>query len=183
MTRRYLSVGAWATPAINPDRVYVGMQNLAAAPASSGRIYTTDAATTLAAPVTWAGTQPRQGYVSSLAVDPADPAIAYATYSTYNSGANVGHVFRTNDGGAIWTRIDGDLPDMPVHSVVPHPTQADTIYIGTDLGVFVTLNGGVNWMRENTGFANVIVEHLELNNGRLFAFTHGRSVWSVALAQ
>jgi hypothetical protein len=49
--------------------------------------------------------------------------------------------------------------------------------------VFVTIDGGANWMRENTGFANVVVEHLELNNGRLFAFTHGRSVWSVALAE
>jgi hypothetical protein len=49
--------------------------------------------------------------------------------------------------------------------------------------VFVTIDGGASWMRENTGFANVIVEHLELNNGRLYAFTHGRSAWSVALAQ
>jgi hypothetical protein len=40
-----------------------------------------------------------------------------------------------------------------------------------------------SWLRENTGFANVSVEHLEIDNGRLFAFTHGRSVWSVPLAQ
>ena len=70
---------------------------------------------------------------------------------------------------------------MPVHSVVVHPTQPDTLYIGTDLGVFVTTDGGASWMRENTGFANVITEHLEINNGRLFAFTHGRSAWSVRL--
>ena len=38
-------------------------------------------------------------------------------------------------------------------------------------------------MRENTGFANVVTEHLEINNGRLFAFTHGRSAWSVPLLQ
>ncbi len=174
-------IASWGISPTDPNRVYVGVQNLGTT--TSGRIFTTNAATTLAAPVTWASAQPRQGYVSSVGVDPANPLIAYATYSTLSSGANQGHVFRTGDGGATWTRIDSTLPDMPVHSVVVHPTQPDTLYIGTDLGVFVTLNGGGSWMRENTGFANTIVEHLEISNGRLFAFTHGRSAWSVELAQ
>jgi photosystem II stability/assembly factor-like uncharacterized protein len=172
-------ISAWAISAVDPNRVYAGVQNLGTT--TSGRIFTTNAATTLATPVTWASAQPREGYVSSIGIDPVNPLIAYATYSTYNSGANVGHVFKTTNGGTTWSRIDLTLPDMPVHSVVAHPTQPNTLYIGTDLGVFVTTDGGANWMRENTGFANVVVEHLELSNGRLFAFTHGRSVWSVAL--
>jgi photosystem II stability/assembly factor-like uncharacterized protein len=176
-------ISSWAIAPSNSDRVYVGTQNLTVAPASSGRIYTTTLATTLAAPVTWSSAQPRIGYVSSIAVDPTDPAIAYATYSTYNAGANVGHVFKTIDGGATWSRIDLTLPDMPVHSIVVHPTQPDTLFIGTDLGAFVTTNGGGSWLRENIGFANVIIEHLEINNGRLFAFTHGRSAFSVPLAE
>ena len=172
-------IASWAVSPTDPNRVYVGVQNLGTT--TSGRVFTTNAATTLTTPVTWPSAQPRQGYVSSVAVDPVNPLIAYATYSTYDFGTNVGHVFKTVDGGATWSRIDPTLPDMPVHSVVPHPTEPNTLYIGTDLGVFVTVDGGGNWMRENTGFANVIVEHLELNNGRLFAFTHGRSAWSVAL--
>ena len=100
-----------------------------------------------------------------------------------NFGTHLGHVFKTTNGCASWSRIDLSLPDMPVHSIVVNPNSPDTtLYIGTDLGVFVTTDGGATWLRENTGFANVIVEHLEINNGRLFAFTHGRSVFSVALA-
>lgn len=175
-------IASWGISVTDPNRVYAGMQSLPVAPTFSGRIYTTSTATTLATPVAWASAQPRQGYVSSVAVDPANPLIAYATYSTFNSGPHIGHVFKTTNGGATWSRIDLTLPDMPVHSIVVHPTQPDTLYIGTDLGVFVTINGGGSWMRENTGFANVVVEHLELNNGRLFAFTHGRSAWSVELA-
>ena len=174
-------IASWGISATDPNRVYVGMQHLGTT--TSGRIFTTNAATTLAGPVSWASAQPRQGYVSSIGVDPVNPLIAYATYSTYNFGTNLGHVFKTVNGGASWSRIDLTLPDVPVHSVVAHPTQPDTLYIGTDIGVFVTLDGGGSWMRENTGFANVIVEHLELNNGRLFAFTHGRSAWSVPLSQ
>lgn len=174
-------IASWGISPTDPNRAYLGVQHLGTA--TSGRIFTTNVATTATSATVWASAQPRQGYVSSIGVDPNNPLVAYATYSTYNFTGNVGHVFKTADGGATWTRIDATLPDMPVHSVVVHPTQPNTIYVGTDLGVFVTLDGGASWMRENTGFANVIVEHLELSNGRLFAFTHGRSAWSVQLAE
>ncbi len=171
-------IASWGISPSDPNRVYVGVQHL---PPYSGLIFTTPTATTATSATIWAVTQPRQGYVSSIAVDPANPQVAYATYSTYNFPGHIGHVFRTTDGGATWSRIDATLPDMPVHSVVVHPAQPDTLYIGTDLGVFVTTDGGGSWLRENTGFANVVTEHLEINNGRLFAFTHGRSAWSVQL--
>jgi photosystem II stability/assembly factor-like uncharacterized protein len=182
-------IASWGISRTDPNRVYVGVQHLGTT--TSGRIFTTATATTLTTPSTalpppgpgWSSAQPRQGYVSSIAVDPGNPLIAYATYSTYNFGTQVGHVFKTINGGGAWSRIDLTLPDMPVHSVVVHPTRPDTLYIGTDLGVFVTTDGGASWMRENTGFANVITEHLEINNGRLYAFTHGRSAWSVELAK
>ena len=172
-------IASWAISKADPNRVYVGVQHLGTT--TSGRIFTINNATTVAAPVTWPSAQPRQGYVSSIGIDPVNPLVAYATYSTYNFGTQVGHVFKTTNGGATWARIDLTLPDMPVHSVVVHPTRPDTLYIGTDLGVYVTTDGGASWMRENTGFANVITEHLEINNGRLYAFTHGRSAWSVQL--
>jgi photosystem II stability/assembly factor-like uncharacterized protein len=172
-------IASWGISPSDPNRVYVGVQHLGTT--TSGLIFTTNQATTSTSATVWQVRQPRQGYVSSIAVDPVDPLTAYATYSTYNFGPHIGHVFKTADGGATWSRIDAGLPDMPVHSVVVHPSQPDTLYIGTDLGVFVTTDGGGTWMRENTGFANVVTEHLEINNGRLFAFTHGRSAWSVPL--
>jgi photosystem II stability/assembly factor-like uncharacterized protein len=172
-------IASWAIAPSDPDRVYVGVQHLGTM--TSGRIFTTHVATTATSATIWPSAQPRQGYVSSIAVDPADASVAYATYSTYNFGSHLGHVFKTTDAGATWSRIDDTLPDMPVHSIVVHPTEPNTLFIGTDLGAFVTTDGGANWLRENVGFANVIIEHLEINNGRLFAFTHGRSVFSVAL--
>jgi photosystem II stability/assembly factor-like uncharacterized protein len=172
-------IASWAVAPADPNRVYLGVQHIGTT--TSGRIFTTTAGTTATSQVTWPSAQPRQGYVSAIAVDPVVPTTAYATYSTYNFGTNVGHVFKTADGGATWTRIDAGLPDLPVNTIAVHPTQPDTLYIGTDLGVFVTLDGGASWMRENTGFANVVVDHLEVNGGRLFAFTHGRSTWSVPL--
>jgi photosystem II stability/assembly factor-like uncharacterized protein len=174
-------IAAFGIAPSDPNRVYVGVQHVAD-PAASGRIFTTFRGTQLTAFAFWASARPRQGYVSSIAVDPTAPLVAYATYSTFDFGNNVGHVFKTINGGLTWTRIDGSLPDIPVHSVVVHPTRPNTLFIGTDLGAFVTVDGGTTWLRENIGFANVIVEHLEISNGRLFAFTHGRSVYSARLA-
>jgi photosystem II stability/assembly factor-like uncharacterized protein len=124
-----------------------------------------------------------------LAVHPTTPTTVYATVSTFNTGTGVGHVFRSTDGGASWVNIDGSgstgIPDVPVHAIVIDPNDTNRLYVGTDIGVFVSVDGGANWARENTGFANVIVESLSLKNDGgqryLYAYTHGRSVYRVAL--
>ncbi len=134
---------------------------------------------------TWQSAFPRQGFVSGLAFDPTNPEIAYATYSTFGGA----HVWKTMNGGASWSSIDGAgagaVPDIPVNCIVVDPTNPVRLFIGTDLGVFVTTNGGASWNLENTGFANAPVESLSLNtvNGvtTLYAFTHGRGAWRIAL--
>ena len=133
----------------------------------------------------WSYAKPRAGYVSSVAFDPANRDVAYATYSTFGGK----HVWRSLDGGASWQAIDGAgagaLPDIPVHCIAVDPANTQRLYIGTDLGVFVSIDGGASWAVENTGFANVPVESLSLNvagySTQLFAFTHGRGVWRVTL--
>ncbi len=133
----------------------------------------------------WEYSRPRSGYVSWVAVDPAYKEIVYATYSTFGGE----HVWCSSNGGESWTAIDGSgdgkLPDVPVHCIVIDPSDPSRLYIGTDLGVFVTFNGGASWAVENTGFANVVTESLSLNIAggvtTLYAFTHGRGAWRVAV--
>ncbi len=130
---------------------------------------------------------PRTGWVSSLTFDPVDPNVAYATYSTFGGE----HVWRSADSGASWTAIDGSgagrLPDIPVHHLVVDPNNRARLYIGTDLGVFVSVDGGQHWAQENAGFANVIVERLAIAPNAaggvpmLHAFTYGRGVWRAPL--
>ncbi|MCI0486278.1 MAG: hypothetical protein L0229_06725 [Blastocatellia bacterium] len=92
-------------------------------------------------------------------------------------------MYKSTDGGSNWVGIDGNLPDVPVHCILVDPNNSSRLYIGTDIGVFVSVNGGGMWMRENTGFANVITESLAFvtnqNGTTLYAFTHGRGVWKV----
>ena len=134
-------------------------------------------------------TSPRSGWVSSLIFDPNDEMIAYATYSTFGGD----HVWKSVDGGESFFPIDGEgagkLPDVPVHSLAVDPVDSDHLYIGTDLGVFFTRDGGQSWQVEETGFGGAIVERVVINQPQaagtawLFAFTYGRGVWRVPLAE
>src|SRR5215471_9227840 len=150
-----------------------------------GFIHRTNIGLTSGPSTDWPAVQPRVGFVSWLAFDPNNADVAYATYSTFGGT----HVWKSTDAGASWTGIDGlgetGIPDVPVHSVAVDPSNSQRLYVGTDVGVFVSLNGGSTWARENTGFANTVVESLAIgsfgNNLALFAFTHGRGAWRVTL--
>ena len=138
------------------------------------------------------------GTISWVEYDPTNSSNVWATISNFNGVANVngtsaGHVFKSTNGGATWTLADGTqtpgnvnaIPDIPAHSVVVDPNDNQRIYVGTDLGVFVSLDGGQNWARETTGFSNVVVESLSAINTNgvttLFAFTHGRGAFKVTI--
>lgn len=172
------SISAFATHPSDGNRVLVGM--------SDGCFHYHHAA--LSAPNTgsWpGGGSLATGYISSMAWDPNNTNVAYATVSIF--GGNT--VLKSTDGGITWAAIMGggltSLPLIPAHSVVVNPANSSEVFVGTDLGVFTSNDGGASWYRENTSFANVVVEHLEISATaprRLFAFTHGRGAWVTNLA-
>ena len=172
-------VSAIAIAPSNPDVAAVGM--------SDGFVLTTTQATTAGPATVWTGITPKNGFVSSLAYDPTNSSILYATISTVDGGYNRGHVFKSTDNGGSWQSIDGSgaegVPNVPVNAIVVNPADANRLYVATDSGVFVSLDGGQHWAFENTGFANVVTDALQVEpqSKSLFAFTHGRGVWKVAL--
>jgi hypothetical protein len=157
-----------------------------------GHIYRTDIGLTSNASTTWTSVTLRNygDYISWVTTDPGNANIAYATVSSFNYQINDHHVYKSTDGGVSWIGIDGSgstgIPDIPVNCIVVDPNNSSKLYVGTDLGVFVSLDGGAMWNRENTGFANAVTESLSFNTvggaTSLFAFTHGRGVWRVAVS-
>jgi hypothetical protein len=151
----------------------------------------------------WNGVRPRSGFVGDIAFNaaesdlPPDERTVIAVYATFNPLSNptsAAHVWRSIDGGQTWVGIDGTgssrIPNVPVHTVVIDPTwpNGQRVFVGTDVGVFVTIDGGETWLRENTGAANTVVEELVLQRNpasgdlELTAFTHGRSVYRTRVA-
>ncbi|HLK62479.1 MAG TPA: hypothetical protein VKU19_03510 [Bryobacteraceae bacterium] len=154
-----------------------------------GRIFRNTNALSATASTIWQSVQPRAGNVSHLEFDTRQPETVYATYTTFNSAPGDQHVYRSTDGGASWKGIDGSgttgLPDIPVETLLVDPDDSNRLYVGTDLGVYASLDGGATWVRDSNPFANVIVMNLAIDRTGgakyLYAFTYGRGVWRVPL--
>ena len=116
--------------------------------------------------------------VLDLQVDPTNSLIAYAVNFVYDVA---GHVFRTIDGGLNWADISGNLPKLPVWSLQIDPAAPGTLYVGTDDGVYVTVDFGSFWSRFGEGLPHVQVYQIELNTNLkiLGAGTHGRGMWEI----
>lgn len=184
------AITAIAIAPSNPDRVING--------AASGQIRGTTIGTTAISTTVWAPQvfTPRgngNGTISWMTFHPTDANIAYCTISAFNgvanaNGTNSGHVYKSTDSGLTWTLSDGiglnTIPDIPAHSIVVVPNNPNRLYVGTDLGVFVSLDAGANWFKE-TGFPNVVTESLAVTSvagqTSVFAFTHGRSAYRVGI--
>ncbi len=71
---------------------------------------------------------------------------------------------------------------MPVNAVLVDPTDANIVYIGTDVGVFRSGDAGVSWANFSNGLPNVVVFDLVTNvaGANLVAATHGRGAWRLA---
>jgi hypothetical protein len=100
--------------------------------------------------------------------------------TVHNFGVN--NVWYTSDGGTTWQAKDGDLPDLPVKTILQNPLNLEEVIIGTQLGVWYTNNFSSispNWHSAFNGMSNVLVLDLDLRNDNMvFAATHGRGVFS-----
>jgi photosystem II stability/assembly factor-like uncharacterized protein len=117
-------------------------------------------------------------WVSSVAADPLDPNVAYYTYSNYG----VEHVHQSLDGGATWQSIDGigfeGVPDIPAHWIEVRPCDSQELFVGTELGVFRSVDRGATWHPFNEGLAHTVVESLDFpDEDTLVAFTYGRGAF------
>jgi photosystem II stability/assembly factor-like uncharacterized protein len=108
---------------------------------------------------------------------------AYALMNGYASGQKV---YRTTNRGLNWVNISGDMPDVPLGDLIPHLTDNNRLYLGTQMGCYRTTNAGVNWHRWNNGMPeSAIITEMKwidstLENGRFYvvAGTYGSSLWA-----
>lgn len=173
---------------IDPDWVYVGTSN--------GRVQVTSNANsgTGAAWVDRSAGLPNRA-VTQIAVTPGTTRTAYVAFSGFAFGSDLqGHLFKTMDAGVTWRDVScsvadcrtpalTDLPNTPVNDVVIDPDIPGTLYVATDVGVFMSSDDGGTWTPLATSLPKVAVFSLVLHRASrtLRAATHGRSVWDLQL--
>lgn len=99
-------------------------------------------------------------------------------YVTFG-GFGTAHVLKSTNAGENWINITGNLPDVPTHSVAVDPVYPQNIYVGNDLGIYVSTNGGTSWYEYRTGMPYALVFDLTIVNvsRKLRATTHGNGIW------
>jgi hypothetical protein len=123
-------------------------------------------------------------YVSSVHPSPHVPNRVFVTQTGYRVNDFSAHIHRSDNNGQTWTPIAGDLPPVSVNDLQVIPNRGDSVLVAaTDLGVYVTLNGGIHWQRLGTGLPLVRVFDLDINpvEKTLIAGTHARSIMTFPL--
>lgn len=158
--------------------VQPGNSNLLILGGSDGHIYRHTSATSGTSVFEMQKIKIADGYVSSVNFDRNNPDKVVATVSTFGQP----HAWLSDDAGVTWQSLDAagvdGLPDLPSHDIIVAPHDTNTLYVGTDIGVYISENNGGSWQPLTTGLPNVPVEKLVYNRSdlqsQLFAFTYGR---------
>jgi hypothetical protein len=123
-------------------------------------------------------------YVTRVSTDPVAPDVVYACLSGFGQDQQSPHVFRSPDRGATWAPIAGNLPDAPANDLVVDPGDPNTLFLATDIGVYITRNLGSEWTPLGLGMPLQAIFDLTLHqpSRTLVAATHGRSQWKINLS-
>jgi photosystem II stability/assembly factor-like uncharacterized protein len=123
---------------------------------------------------------PKNTYASRVAASAFSEGVVYATFDGHRDDDYAPHVYASADYGQTWRSIAGDLPDrQTVRCITEDPKSANVLYLGTEFGLFVSLDRGQHWIRMRGGLPTVPVAEITIqprDNDMLVA-THGRSIW------
>ena len=127
----------------------------------------------------------RHGRVQTVEPSPHDPAVAYVCVLRYMLGDWKPYVLRTVDYGSSWTSLGGAETGLPVRCPVrvvrEDPERRGLLYLGTDRGLYVSVDVGTTWMRASKlGLPmGTPISDLRVHRGDLVVATMGRGFWIV----
>jgi hypothetical protein len=125
---------------------------------------------------------PFEKWVAELVASRYDEATVYMAQNGKRDDDFTPYLWKSTDYGERWTSIVGNIPSGPVNVVKEDPENPDILYVGTDLGVYVTFDGGAEWHALPGGglpssfYQDLVVHPTE---DIMVAATHGRGVYAL----
>ena len=121
---------------------------------------------------------PEWSLISIIEQSPHDSATAYVAATRYKLDDYQPYLYKTSDYGQTWQSLGGSFPANEITRVIREdPARQGLLYVGTETGVFVSLDDGATWERFNQNLPVVPVYDLAIKENDLVAATHGRSFW------
>ena len=122
---------------------------------------------------------PKNTWVYHIEASVHDENTAYVVFDGHTSGDMKAYAFKTTDLGKTWTNIipNDDVTGF-VRNIQEDYVNKDLLFLGTELGLYITINGGDKWSKFTKNVPPVAVHYIELqaNTNDLVMGTHGRGV-------
>lgn len=116
--------------------------------------------------------------INAIEVSPHDKATAYIATTRYKFNDHTPGLYKTTDYGKTWTAINNGLPNNAFTRVVREDeARKDLLFAGTELGLFISWNGGKDWSPFQLNLPVTPITDLRIHKGDLIAATSGRSFW------
>ncbi|HNR73429.1 MAG TPA: glycosyl hydrolase [Cyclobacteriaceae bacterium] len=116
--------------------------------------------------------------INAIEVSPHDKATAYIATTRYKFNDHAPGIYKTTDYGKTWTKIVTGIPNNAFTRVVREDDKRkDLLFAGTELGVFVSFNGGKEWSSFQLNLPITPITDLRIHQNDLIAATSGRSFW------
>jgi len=130
---------------------------------------------------------PEGTYVSRIEPSSHDPNRFYVTFDGHRTGDYTPYVYTTDDRGETFRSIASSLPTGKpdfVHVIREDPVNPNLLFVGTDVGAYVSTDRGRSWSRFMNGLPTVPVHDLKIHprEHELIAGTHGRSIYIADIA-
>ncbi len=127
---------------------------------------------------------PKNAWVSSIEAGHFSEGTAYATFDLHTFGDMRPYVYKTTDFGRTWAPVVARTSPVRgyAHVVKEDPVNKDLLFLGTELGLWISLDGGGQWAQyKGSGLPSVAVRDLAIHprDHDLVIATHGRGIWIV----
>lgn len=122
---------------------------------------------------------PKGGFVSEVVPSRFDEGTVYVTFDDHRQNNFDTYVYGSKDFGQTFTSLASNLKGEVVRTLTEDLKNPDVLYVGTETGLFVTIDRGRTWNRLTGNFPTVRVDEITLHprDNAMIVATHGRAIW------
>ena len=122
---------------------------------------------------------PKNLWISRIVASSHKKERVYATLNGYRNDDFTAYVFVSDDYGMTWKNISGNLSENSVNVIIEDDKNENILYLGTDNGLYISINKGTTWQDFSSEIPNVAVHDLVIQKTtkELLVATHGRSIY------
>lgn len=123
---------------------------------------------------------PAQSFINDVEASTLNEDVVFATADAHKLGDYATYLFMSSDRGKSWRSIAGDLPANTIVWVIKQDhLEENLLFIGTEYGIYFSVNKGVNWTKLDAGVPTIAFRDLELHprENDLVGATFGRGVY------